>query len=125
MLMLFHNRLHYTMSHYKYSSSNTLNRAVLNLNLYLTEPAPQVCSNTGMYAESWRHALHIQPSTSALLLSVRAALNMHAPGYIRGLKCVYSEHDGLLNAAELQVNFNICSHFKLISKFYNFSPYFL
>ncbi|XP_063692861.1 serine/threonine-protein kinase SMG1-like [Bolinopsis microptera] len=64
----------------------------------------EVCSNTGMYAESWRHALHIQPSTSALLLSVRAALNMHAPGYIRGLKCIYSEHDGLLNAAELQAS---------------------
>ena len=57
-----------------------------------------------MSAESWRHALHIQPSTSAMLLSVRAALNMHAPGYIRGLKSVYSEHSGLLHGAELQVN---------------------
>ena len=45
-----------------------------------------------------------------MLLSVRAALNMHAPGYIRGLKSVYTEHGALLHAAELQVRVKLYHH---------------
>ena len=63
----------------------------------------QVCKNIGMASESWRHSSLMEPSTNSLLLCLRAALSLHSPGRIRGLRVKYTEHIKLLNAAEMQV----------------------